>query len=349
MKCAYLGEFVGKEKVGQKCYQCNHFQCHVVEGVGAKAVPGCSSCRKKILRSDPKFLEKWQDPLEVIDRTCRYTSSIRNYLSGSSVFLIGGGPSKNELPLEKLATRGVWSLAINNVAGHPRIQPQAFVCSDPPSKFSHSIWFDPNIMKWLPTPKMHRKRGRLKVKKGKGHFVLSDRTTLDCPNVWGFRRNPWMIPGDDFFLSNGASWGNQDAGVAKTGQPKAVNTMLLAMRILRHMGAKRVFLIGLDFWMSADHGYSFNQAIDHKKPKDKNVKPKWDNRQYSVVNKWLVQMQEEGTFQRFGMEVFNCFQNSGLRAFPYVPFEVAIKVCQGGVEAIPDLSEWYEKLPTKEE
>jgi hypothetical protein len=269
-------------------------------------------------------------------------------LAGGSVFLACSGPSANNLPLEELNRRGIWTMCVNNMAGHERFRPQAFVCSDPPLKFSHSIWFDPGIEKWVPTPKMSGSRVKLKEKRD-GEFFWSKRTVSDSPNVWGFRRNPWLTPDDNFFLSNGAGWGNQNAGVKRTGEKKTVNTMLLAMRILRYLGAKRVFMIGVDFRMSARYGYSFDQGIKHKKPKDPKIQPKWDNNQYAIVDEWLTKMQNNGVFSRFGIEFYNCFRRSSLRAFPHVPFDQAIAECQGVVEDSPSLAGWYEKSKVVEE
>lgn len=340
--CCYLGEPVGVDKCGQSAHECNFLQCHVVEGEGSRVVPGCSSCKHRLLLTDEKFLSKWQDPLDVIDRTRKRTSAKRDQLAGASVFLACSGPSSNDLPLEELNGRGIWTMAVNNMAGHARFRPQAFVCSDPPSKFSHSIWLDPGIEKWVPTPKMSGSRSKLKKKVGDGKFEPLDRTVLDCPNVWGFRRNPWLTPDDQFFLDKGAGWGNQNKGVEKTKQPKTVCTMLLPLRILRYLGARKIFLIGADFRMAADYGYSFEQAIEHKRPKDEKTAPKWDNAQYSVVNGWLCQMQKNGVFGRFGLEIYNCFQHSSLRAFPHVPFSDAIIECRGQVEERPDLAQWYD-------
>ena len=341
--CCYLGDLVGQKKVEQSVHECNMLRCHVVQGEGSRAVPGCSSCKHKLLLTDEKFLSKWEDPLDVLDRRRRRTDVKRDHLAGASVFLACGGPSANDLPLEQLNGRGIWTMCVNNMAGHSRFRPQAFVCSDPPSKFSHSIWLDPGIEKWVPTPKMSGGRANLKKKIGDKQFVPLDRAVTQCPNVWGFLRNPWFTPDDQFFLNKGAGWGNHNKGVEKTGQPKTVNTMLLPIRILRHMGAKRIFLIGVDFRMASNYGYAFEQAINHKKPKDNSV-PRWDNAQYEVVNDWLCQMQRDGVFARFGLEIYNCFQESSLRAFPHVPFSDAIMECRGEVEETPDLSEWYEKM-----
>ena len=340
--CIYFGEAVGKVKCGQPAHHCSLFDCHVVAGEGNRTVPGCSTCKKRLSVEDAKFSVSWQDPLEVIDRRRKRAESLRNLLAGRSVFLACSGPSANLLPLEQLNRRGVWTMAVNNMAGHPRFRPQAFVCSDPPLKFSHSIWWDPQIMKFVPTAKMDGGRAALKRKVGPGKFV-PDGVVSDCPNVWGFRRESWLSPDDQFFTSPGACWGNQNSGVQRTRQPKTVNTMFLAIRLLRYLGAKRVYLIGCDFRMASDYGYAFDQAINHKRSKDASRPTCWDNNQYAVANRWLCEMQQKGVFSRFGIEFFNCFRESSLRAFSHVPFERALVECQGRVEDEPDLSEWYEK------
>lgn len=343
MSCAYLGAPIDAVKCGQSVRVCKLLNCHVVEGIGNRKVPGCSTCAKNLSIDDAKFRVDWQDPLEVIDRRRIRTDALRNMLAGRSVFLACSGPSANLLPLENLNRRGIWTMAVNNMAGHAKFRPQAFVCSDPPMKFSHSIWLDPEIMKFVPTPKMCGNRAILRRKVGPGEFVPLKETVSECPNVWGFRRESWLTPDNEFFLSPGACWGNQSSGVRRTGQPKTVNTMLLAMRLLRHLGASNVFMIGCDFRMAGDYGYAFSQGIEHKRSKDDSKLVRWDNDQYAVVNEWLCEMQRKGVFSRFGIEFYNCFRESSLRAFPFVPFEIAVAVCKGSVEDAPDLSEWYEK------
>jgi len=123
--------------------------------------------------------------------------------------------------------------------------------------------------------------------------------------------------------------------VQRTGQPKSVCTMLLGLRVLYYLGARRVYLLGVDFRMSPDYGYSFNHARDEGASAG-------NNNIYAVVNRWLCEMQEKGVFDRFGLTVLNCYQNSGLRAFPHCPFEDAVKDAVGIIEEIPDLSHWYD-------
>jgi len=296
----------------------------------------CEECSSQTTPNEKDFLAKWKDPLTVVDRhRVMATPILRNMLAGGSAFLIGGGPSANDLPIEDLNRKGVWSLAVNNVAAHHRFRPQAFVCSDPPMKFSHSIWWDPAIMKFIPSVKLEGRRGRIRYKEN-GVFRRSKDHASRCPNVWGFNRVSWLWPDDRFFLGNGACWGNHQAGTEKTGQPKTVCTMLLGLRLLYFLGARTIFLVGVDFQMRQGYGYSFNQDRDAGAVSSNNA-------QFAVVNRWLCEMRQNGTFDRFGLKIYNCFQFSGLRAFPFVPFNEAIRVAKGCVEDKPDLSMWYQK------
>ena len=320
---------------GEDSFICQiHQKCKLSDG--NRRIASCDKCRDSLQINSKDFATRWQDPLHVVDRTKTKTTSLRNLLAGGSAFLVCGGPSASELVMEKLSARGLWSLAVNNIAGHSRWRPQAFTCSDPPMKFSHSIWFDPGIMKLIPVPKLDgRRRGRIR-EKHQGAFKKSERTTLVSPNVWGYRRESWLEPNDHFFLSDGACWGNQDAGVKRTGQRKTVCTMMLGLRLLYYLGARTIYLVGVDFRMSPEYGYAFGQARDEGASRS-------NNEHFLIVNEWLCEMVGNGTFKRFGLGCFNCFEYSGLRAFPYVPIDQAIQRAKGDVEDDPDLSHWYEK------
>ena len=335
MSCVY---FV--EKPDTDIHHCKLLgECKLSRGKGK--YPSCNSCKLKLLPDDPEFATKWVDPLAVTTRKKEPTKVLHNLLAGRSAFLIGGGPSANELPLELLNKRGVFSLAINNVAGHDLFHPQAFVCSDPPMKFSSSIWRDPGIMKFVPTPKLNKRRSLIREKVGNKFLKTNDRT-YTSPNVWGFRRRAWILPDESFFTTDDAAWGNQDSGVTRTGGLKTVCTMLLGLRLLYYLGARTIFLVGVDFAMSPLYGYSFSQNRSEGASES-------NNRQFEIVNDWLCTMSTDGVFNRFGVNVYNCYQKSGLRAFPFVPFDKSIKEVVKGVEDTPDLSGWYEKTDEEEE
>jgi len=333
--CAYLGKDTDRKKNNHPVFDCLlHEQCtlhHCDDQTSS-----CDRCRDSLKLSDEDFASKWVDPLPVTTRYRQPTTHLRNILAGGGAFLIGGGPSANQLPLEDLNRKGVFSLGVNNVAAHPRFRPQAFVCSDPPKKFSHCIWFDPQIMKFVPKPKLSGIRSKLRRKLKDGSFEYLKERVYDCPNVWGFQRSSWLTPDNSFFTEPGAMWGNHNAGVKRTGEEKTVCTLLLGLRILYYLGARRIYLVGVDFWMRPDHGYSFNQGRDEGACES-------NNRQFGVVNDWMVRMVANGVFEQFGLEVCNCYANSGLRAFPYLPFDQAIIDCKGICDDSPDLSDWYSK------
>ena len=288
------------------------------------------------------------DSLPVFDRQREPTTALRDILAGRPTFLVAGGPSTKVLDLSRIAGRGVFTMAINNMAGH--FHASAFVCSDPPSKFHDGIWRDPSIMKFVPLPKLTDKprRGGLREKREDGTFHHIRHPDDEnkafcvqhCPNVWGFERRTWWAYDDSFFTEPSASWGNGKDGQTRTGNPTTFNTMLLALRLLYYMGSRRIFLLGVDFSMPPGQCYAFDQI----KPGAKSDATDCNAHQYQVVNYGLTSMVNAGVFQRAGLEIYNCNRESGLRAFPYVPYEAAVADALKGFPKEPfSLSGWYEK------
>jgi hypothetical protein len=157
--------------------------------------------------------------------------------------------------------------------------------------------------------------------------------------VWGFERRSWLSPDDTWFLDPGAAWGNHNRGVDKVGEQKTVCTMLLGLRILQYLGAKRIFLLGVDFYMDPDKDLHGNYSFGEERKQDA---VNSNNNQFRVVNDWLVKLRP--VFEKFGFETYNCNQNSHMRAFDYCPFDVALEDCRGLVPEEPwDLVGWYSK------
>lgn len=287
--------------------------------------------------------QKFEDPLHVLDRNRNQNHSLRGMLAGVPTFLVCGGPSSNNLNLNYLKARGIFSMTVNNMAG--KFHSNAFVCADPPSKFHHGIWLDPTVMKFVPVPKISGGRARLREKVGSEFKPLNrknkDILVPDCPNVWAFGRRSWLQPDDTFFTETDAAWGNHSSGVTRTGLGKTVCTLFLAIRLLSYLGSRRIFLIGVDWRMDPnapiDQNYSFGESRDENAIRS-------NNDQYGVAGEWLETMQRNGTFAKFNLEIYNCYQYSGLRAFPYVPYKDAIENTLEGFPKEPfDLVDWYKK------
>jgi hypothetical protein len=353
--CLYLGETLEHNRC-----QCALFSVCQPQPDGTD-VQDCESCNEYAPQKVSfQPAQEWIDPLIITDRTgTDKTTVLRNMLGGGAAFLVCGGPSLKDLPIDKLAERGIFSLGINNVAAHAPTT--AFVCSDPPVKFHNGIFEDPKIMKFLPIPKLQMGRGQMRMRDEHGKLVASGRSTCLCPNVWGFERRSWLMPDDTWFTDEAAAWGNHDEGTKKTGQPKTVNTMLLGLRILQYLGARKIFLLGVDFHMVPTRGELGNYAFNESKRSNFTVRDdateeekkiafenaikqacNSNNEQYAITSTWLRELRP--VFEKRGFETYNCNPKSHLRAFDYVPFDVAFKLCKGRVPEQPwDLNGWYDK------
>jgi len=338
--CVYLGERRKRQRrrIHQTVYECKLFGDCTLEPNGGK-LSDCADCSRYLTVDAPNIAQRWIDPLRVLDCDGKPTIALRNLLRGGSAFLVCGGPSYKSMDYERLAERGIFSLGVNNAAGHAPVS--AFTCSDPPSKFHNGIFTDPKIIKLIPTPKLRDSRNEIREKKANG-FEKAPYRTKDCPNMWAYDRRSWLACDDTWFTETSAAWGNQNDGIKKLGldpDEKTACTMLLGLRLLQYLGARRIFLLGVDFYMDPTVGpkdnYAFGEVRDASAVRS-------NNRHYRVVNGWLVKLRP--VFERYGFRTYNCNPHSGLRAFDYVPFDTALEVCRGKTPKEPfDLEGWYEK------
>jgi len=346
MKCLHLHETPLSLKTddGRQVFECDvHGRC-TVEG-DPHPYASCLTCKQKNIVRPGQPIRDFDDPLRIRDRHGEMTHSLRDMLAGRPAFLVCGGPSAKKLDLNRLTERGVFSLAVNNMAA--ACHPSAFLCGDPPNKFHHSIWLDPTVMKFIPIQKLSSKRGKLRKKEnGKFSDLTNEHgerlTTIDMPNVWGFGRRGWLKPDESFFMEHDAAWGNHDAGVERTGEDKTVCSMLLGIRVLYYLGARQIFLVGVDMHMNPDAGEFENYAFPQSRTSGA---IRNNNGQYQVVIDWLDRMTTDGVFGRFGLSMYNCNSRSALRCFPHVPFDTAVDVVKQGIpdgDQI-DLKGWYEK------
>ena len=342
--CVYLNAVrEGKTIDESQVYGCNIYEECITDKLSS-SMRSCIDCPDYLPKGSTEFASQFKDPLNITDRRGVKTNVLRGMLSGSPTFLVCGGPSANELDLSLLCQRGIWSMAVNNMAGH--FHASSFVCSDPPSKFHSGIWLDPTMMKFIPTPKLRGSRGHLRTKLGDGTFKNLEKGgkqiwTRDCPNVWAFERRSWHTSDDAFFLETSAAWGNHSAGVIRTGGKKTVCTMLLALRLLYYLGSRTIFLVGVDFQMDPTAELKENYAFGEERDL---AAIKSNNDQFSVVGGWLSEMENKGVFKRFGLQIFNCNPRSGLRAFGHLSYNDAIAWALDGFPREPfDVVGWYKK------
>ena len=110
----------------------------------------------------------------------------------------------------------------------------------------------------------------------------------------------------------------------------ALTSMMLGFRLLHYLGCPRVYLIGVDMWMTDEQPYAFEQT---KKAR---------NGRYNDENSMLTQIRP--VLEASGMKVYNCNPLSKCDAFEMVSFDDALNDCQGAVPDEPfDTAQWYEK------
>jgi len=256
-------------------------------------------------------------------------------------FLVCGGPSLNELDLQRLKDRGVVSLGVNNVAGHAPVRAMTF--SDPPEKFHQGIHLDASILKFVPSGKLGK---RIRAKKPDGTFAFTAMRVMDCPSVFGYARNSdWDAK--TFLTCDSASWGCNESCMKSTGQPKVLFTFLLGLRLLHYLGLRRVYLLGVDFTMLSGSGYAFNQQRTKEAATG-------NNNSYHVAAGMCQQLRP--VFDAADFQVLNVNPKSRLTAFDAVHedmqtgYEMALNYCKSLLPPEPfDLSFWYEKPGDKED
>lgn len=260
------------------------------------------------------------DPLNVVTRhglPANLEGMLRN-----PAFLVGGGPSVNDVDIGRLRERGIYSLAVNQMAAWAPVS--AWCYSDDHIKFHHGLYLDQSITSFVPRPKF-RKKIAVKLEDG---FHYTGVRVKDCPYTYGYDRQTKLIP-EQFLSTEWAHWGphtNEDG--EKVG---CICTMLIGLRLLHYLGVRRIYLIGVD--------YEGRDGLLYGFPSDKRTR----TRRYPHEQKMLEMIQP--TLEKGGVEIFNCSSISKDTLFyEYRDFDSAIRDCKGSVPDEPlDTTVWYDK------
>lgn len=220
---------------------------------------------------------------------------------GSSAFLVASGPSLKTIDLNLLNKPGIWSMTLNNAVRSHRGQASCIV--DDPARFVKSLWLDPCIMKFVPFACMEKplwdneKWEPMKIKVG------------DCPSVIAFRRNEKFMS-HRFLYEDTINWGCHK----QWGGGRSV--MLAAIRILFLLGFRNIYLVGVDFEMTDDKRYHFDEGRTQSAVKN-------NMSTYKKMKKWWSELQPYFLAENFIVK--NCNSESKLTTFPFISFEEAIK------------------------
>lgn len=227
---------------------------------------------------------------------------------GGHAFLMANGPSVGRLDLNPLHRR--WVMTLNN--GARTFRGNANCTVDEPSRFSLSMWLDPTILKFAPMSHFEKSLwdNRL-VHTDQGWVQRWEASKLklgDCPNVAGYRRNE-KFHAPRWLNEETVNWGNH----GKWGGGRSV--LLASLRILHLLGFRHVYLLGVDFDMSATKRYHFEEGRTPHAVKG-------NMSTYAKLQKWFTELQPQ--FKKAGFKVFNCNLESKLTAFPFLPFDEAL-------------------------
>jgi hypothetical protein len=223
---------------------------------------------------------------------------------GRSAFLILGGPSFSNVDSDKLKQPGMLTMGVNN---SPRsFRPNLWTSVDSPSHFIKSIWLDPTIQKFVPICHTQKKI----FDNDKWEFV--DMKVQDCPNVVYYKRNE-HFKHRQFLWEDSFNWGNHK----KHGGGRSI--MLVAIRLLFHMGIRKIYLLGCDFKMDENSGYHFEQDRHSGSIRG-------NNSTYNKLNERFDLLRPQ--FEKNDLQVFNCNPDSGLKSFDFVDYDIALRRCR---------------------
>ena len=242
-------------------------------------------------------------------------------------FLVCGGPSMRDLPIERLRDRGVLSLAINGAGAYAPVTAHTF--GDPQTKFHSAMFLDPKVLSFVPFGKLWY---AIQVKHG-GRFYPTNIRCCDCPSTYGFSRTS-VFDADEFLTTPHAHWGNGHAEAAQRNTFRRLCTPLLGLRLLHYLGVSRVYLLGVDHEVapreSETPGYAWGDNAS------------CGNRIWWKIDSYYERIKP--VMEAAGCPIYNCNPASKCEVFDFVTFADALDDCKGPVEDEPlDCHDWYNK------
>lgn len=239
----------------------------------------------------------------------RHAMYLGDTYRGSACFIVAGGPSFSKIDKTLLSSPGILTMGLNNSV--KSFRPNLWCSVDDPKHFMKSIWLDPKIQKF--TPMSHSQKNIFDNESWKQIPIR----TGDCPNTLFYTRNE-KFQAQQFLYEDSVNWGDHgDFGGGRS-------CLLASIRILFYLGIRQIYLLGVDFDMSEDNKYHFQQDRTKSSISGNNYTYNKLKQRFKIL---------KPIFQENGLKIYNCNPDSKLKQFQFIDFQTAInnvknKVCQ---------------------
>jgi len=260
--------------------------------------------------------------------------SLGGFYKGRSAFLVLSGPSLNNIDLSLLDRRGIVTMGVNNSWTVHR--PTLWTCVDDPGRFIDTGWKDPGVLKFVPVCHWGRK---LRIQAKDGLLRDSSFRVAQMPSVLFFRRSN-HFDHERFLTGDTVPWGNDPKSTDSLGIKGKRSVMLVALRLLHHLGFRKVYLVGCDFKMGTDRKYAFDEAREAAAIKHNNVL-------YDSLTRRFEALLPH--FEKHRFRVVNCSPGSELGVFERMAYADAI--AEAGKECSKPVNTqgWYTPVEANHE
>lgn len=240
-----------------------------------------------------------------------FPANLEDIYYNQACFIIASGPSFKNVNTELFDTPGIMTMGLNNSIKNYRSN--LWISMDSPRRFLQSIWEDPRIMKFCGTGKWKDNIWDYKKWEEAGFPETNDfkhiKKVQDCPNVYHIKRNT-KFEAEEYLDEYSVNWGcHKNYGGGRS-------VLMAAIKLCYILGFRRIYLNGVDFKMSSDYAYHFEE-------KRHNGAVNNNNNTYRRMISYFTQLIPK--FEEKGYKIYNCTKGSALNLFPYVELEEAIK------------------------
>jgi len=207
------------------------------------------------------------------------------YIFNGACFLVGSGYQLQDVK-ERLNDPRIVTMAMNNSA--TQFTPNLWIGADTPEHYSHSILFNPTIMKFVYL--LH------------ANNVVGGRPTRELANVHFMARAD--ATAKDFFAERKTfGWWR--------------NVQVVAMEVLRYLGFSRIYFVGTGLSIKDDKPYAYDSDLAEDEIQ-------YNRLTYSSVVEQTRTIHAAASAH--GLDLISCTPDSKLNDFmPYMTFEAALE------------------------